>query len=472
MEPKQKACPWFQKGSCKKGAGCPDLHGGMPAAAYVAAVSSGKMIAAATSPGPSIPATPPRPPPASVQGSAARPASAQRGPRGGGGGGGCNGASGIGGGGAHQRPASAGRRPWSSQHRDGGGNGGSNASGGAPAGGALMRLPLGSGAGAARSLGPAFSAAAPGALVAANGSIVSSLEKRTFGVNLGRGSSAVVQVQQALVTSKPPLVVHAYFLIDASGSMSGERMNATLEHVNHMCRDVLEPNDLVTVWLFSAELKLEQLYYKTRAGAISPDALQARVKAGGCTMLYDNTARAIECMAKDGDVRDARGNTILRNLVVFTDGADNKSAEGGLAAMVARVRAPGVANFHFTCLAVGKEAAEEGDKLREALKGCRHAKVIMTATASKEDIAGAFGKAQACLRAAKTVLVEQLQIQCRSSNPAESVLGRALVSGVAGLTLGSGGSGGAIMMSAASSGGGGRASRSATPSRGRSRTRS
>ncbi|PNH00402.1 hypothetical protein TSOC_013780 [Tetrabaena socialis] len=205
-----------------------------------------------------------------------------------------------------------------------------------------------------------------------------------------------------------------------------------------MVRDVLSPDDFVTVWTFSTEEKMTQLYYMTRASNIQLDVLQAKVHASGCTRLYDNCVRALDSMRKSDDVKDCHGNTILRQLVVFTDGCDNQSAAGGLDRMVQELRAPDMPNFNFTMLAVGSDGKVEGEKLQARLAVSKRCKVIITESATPDEIGRAFGKAQACLRQAKQELIETLTVVSHSSN-AQPTMGRVLESGFAMMSLNGGG---------------------------------
>ncbi|GAX84477.1 hypothetical protein CEUSTIGMA_g11897.t1 [Chlamydomonas eustigma] len=168
----------------------------------------------------------------------------------------------------------------------------------------------------------------------------------------------------------PKIVVHASFLIDASGSMSwrmdnGEsRMAAALRNVKSLVESVLVPDtDRVTLTFFNGRANRIQVFYNTKASKIllSFDRIQDEAKkAMNCstgTNLYDTTIDALETMQKtEGKSKmDANGNVVLPFLVVFTDGEDNTYAPGALSLLIGNLKNHCIPNFKFKCLVIGSE---------------------------------------------------------------------------------------------------------------------
>lgn len=114
----------------------------------------------------------------------------------------------------------------------------------------------------------------------------------------GEVAHGSVNYQISAVEHKPKVVVHAVFLIDASGSMAGQRMQTTLKYVEHTAQSVFSATDRVTVFLFSEKDKFTQLYSNTHARNITYAGLTEKVKCGGGTRLYDNVVRAFQHMCK------------------------------------------------------------------------------------------------------------------------------------------------------------------------------
>lgn len=142
---------------------------------------------------------------------------------------------------------------------------------------------------------------------------------------------------------------------------------------------------------------------------------EARGLVGGGTNLYDSAGTALSSMRKteSGVVRDDKGNTVLRFMVVFTDGEDTGSAVT-LQGMVQDVADPGFENFQFVGLVAG--ANSEAMKMQSAFLQVRHAHVLSATDCSNNSIHAVFGKADKQMREARRVLVEELRIVLVNNN--------------------------------------------------------
>lgn len=144
---------------------------------------------------------------------------------------------------------------------------------------------------------------------------------------------------------------------------------------------------------------------------------------GDGTKLYDCTSKGLTSMkGSEGNNKDANGNTsatdgdkktILRTMMVFTDGADSGSSMK-LSEMVLELAHPGFGNFHYMCLVAGSDRS--ADELMTAFKGVQHAKIIKVTDCSNTSIAAVFGAADKRIREFKKTLVERMVIELNNSS--------------------------------------------------------
>lgn len=108
-----------------------------------------------------------------------------------------------------------------------------------------------------------------------------------------------------------------YILLDVSGSMSGTRLDAAKAAVKPLI-DIMNRDDRLAIITFDTAP-----YWKLHPRAVSQivnqsemDTLLPRIRAGGCTAMYDAIVMAVE------QIRDKSRRTII---TVITDGEDNSS---------------------------------------------------------------------------------------------------------------------------------------------------
>lgn len=156
---------------------------------------------------------------------------------------------------------------------------------------------------------------------------------------------------------------------------------------------------------------------------------------GGGTALYDSTSTALNVMkatqALNKDAKgnisatDASGSTILRTIVVFTDGEDLHSRKTTLPTLVQEFAKPGFGNFHYVCLVAGADQAAAQQKL--AFENVCHAKIIPVSDCSSESIKKVFGEADKQMQKVKSKLVEELKLVIiNKSKNAKPVMAEAL----------------------------------------------
>lgn len=144
---------------------------------------------------------------------------------------------------------------------------------------------------------------------------------------------------------------------------------------------------------------------------------------GGGTALYDSTSKALASMKLTQErIKDAKGNisatdasgsTILRTLVVFTDGEDGSRLKK-IPDLVTELARPGFGNFHYVCLVAGADGAAA--TLSTAFANVCHAKIIQVSDCSSESITKVFGAADKQMRKVKTKLVEELKLVIINKN--------------------------------------------------------
>ena len=128
--------------------------------------------------------------------------------------------------------------------------------------------------------------------------------------------------EERVEEATPELVVALTFVIDASGSMAGSRMNATITGMKHIF-DNLNPTDRVAVKVFNDEVRdIMGLRMKStvRWNVLADDI---RASVGGRTAMRDAILSAIETINWGVNVD---GVPSQREIVVFTDGDDNRSS--------------------------------------------------------------------------------------------------------------------------------------------------
>ncbi|KAF5843314.1 hypothetical protein DUNSADRAFT_116, partial [Dunaliella salina] len=238
----------------------------------------------------------------------------------------------------------------------------------------------------------------------------------------GRPSTLNVSTTSHLETTftKPKVVVHAGLLLDASGSMwdwvpysSKTKMAVALDSFQEMCREVLEDDDRCTVSYFDS--KYRQVFFNTKVATLKGQRTRLEDEANkmqGCTALYDSTMRILASLQATKEQKDIHGNTVLNNLVIFTDGGDNESKDFNLSQMMAALMQPGLSNFHATIIAVGgADAMRQADALRSEVAQFRNKNHVQVITA--DSIVSAFRAANRRTKEKKQELVERLVIDLR-----------------------------------------------------------
>lgn len=121
-----------------------------------------------------------------------------------------------------------------------------------------------------------------------------------------------------------------------------------------------------------------QVWHNTPVSIVLKNLMRVRAEADAalvdCSKPYDCSVTALHSMQKtETGERDAAGNMVLRQLVVFTAGECNHSTVGKLAELVQEIAKPGFANFQYVCMVAG--AKETAKQMTRAFAFSQHAKV-------------------------------------------------------------------------------------------------
>jgi Mg-chelatase subunit ChlD len=159
--------------------------------------------------------------------------------------------------------------------------------------------------------------------------------------------------------------------VDISGSMLGSKIVSAIEGVGELI-GLLKANDRLTIYAFADNVRI------VFQGTGAPDdckralAAVAVLAPGGGTALYDGVLQAMVALQQDGEAAakrgpERKGSKVERRMaecIFLTDGQDNSSRPGSLAACVGLLEASvhrtttTIPNFQFTLLAVGDDASQ------------------------------------------------------------------------------------------------------------------
>jgi VWFA-related protein len=142
----------------------------------------------------------------------------------------------------------------------------------------------------------------------ASGHFVSGLRKEDFRVYEDERPQTITHFSSERVP------VSLGIVLDASGSMEGEKMAAARRALNRFLFDLLGPDDEIFLYRFDADPDLVQGWTTDRRRV--SDAL-ARIRPAGGTALYDAVAAAVP-LARSGRHRK-------KALVIISDGNDTSS---------------------------------------------------------------------------------------------------------------------------------------------------
>jgi hypothetical protein len=155
---------------------------------------------------------------------------------------------------------------------------------------------------------------------------------------------------------------------DVSGSMSGSRIEASLEGFDHMFQEVCGPTDYLGVVTYNGDLNTLHLPMQVQKIDASRDKDGIRNGLRGNTAydrMYDAVGasiRGLQAMARDERYAAVTEGAVYQ-LLLLTDGGDNYSSEFTLATLTELVAHPGLPNFHLVVVGVSM-ADRDKQKLR------------------------------------------------------------------------------------------------------------
>eukprot|EP01039_Chlorochromonas_danica_P007225 gene7225-7991_t len=182
-------------------------------------------------------------------------------------------------------------------------------------------------------------------------------------------------------TSRPQLIFS--LVQDVSGSMSGSKIDASLQGLNVLYEEVFQPTDLLGVVTFANEVKVLHRPMIVDKIDRDRDSRSIRAEIGGGTALYDAIGQVIQGIIKDR--QDPKHRVLHKQavyeLVIITDGEDNCSTRYTLDQIAALVAEPGIPHFHLTILGVDINASYAA-RITNTLCSARHVKYLDVANAA------------------------------------------------------------------------------------------
>ena len=161
--------------------------------------------------------------------------------------------------------------------------------------------------------------------------------------------------------------------------MSGNRIEASLRGFDHMFENVCQPSDYLGVVTYNGDLNT--LHLPMAVQHIDPSRDKANIRKGlqgkyQYDRMYDAVGASIlglQAMAKDKKYAAVTHDAVYQ-LLLITDGGDNRSSEFTLATLTELVAHPGLPNFHLVVIAVNMTETDK-EKLRR-LCAPDHAKLL------------------------------------------------------------------------------------------------
>lgn len=207
--------------------------------------------------------------------------------------------------------------------------------------------------------------------------------------NTGKGAQAsrvqvtIAKKVKTTASANGDLSKAAYFVVDASGSMRGDKATAAADGLLQVKKTVLTDRDFMSLYTFSEDTTSQFQHKKSKTvkdQAVNNLIKQATEK-GTETALYDAVALAIKDIPKDVKYRDQ-----IKFVVVLTDGQDNKSRTT-FEECKTLITKPGLANFYFILIGVG--LLSNTKETMKSMCEARHAHYVDSG-ASKGQIKAAF----------------------------------------------------------------------------------
>lgn len=177
-------------------------------------------------------------------------------------------------------------------------------------------------------------------------------------------------------TNRPHLIFS--LAQNVSRSMSGSKIDASLQGLDRLYEEVFQPIDLLGVVTFADEVKVLHRPMVVDKVDRLRDSRGIRAEIGGGTALYDAIGQVIQGIINDRQDRKHRvlHKRAVYELVIITDSEDNASRRYSLDQIAALVAEPGIPHFHLTILGVGIHATCATRMLATTLCSAKHTKYI------------------------------------------------------------------------------------------------
>lgn len=182
------------------------------------------------------------------------------------------------------------------------------------------------------------------------------------------------------------------FVLDVSRSMADIRIANALLGAHNIFQVICDDNDHVKVYAFNNEVHAVTSRRPKYAVNWKIVAENVNKLVGGQTRLWDAVIMAMSDIKQMQLPKD-----VHVELVVLTDGMDNRSSSGAVRQLAETMAKPGISNFHVTFLACCGAKITDMEHIKS---GKKHVLIIEEASADPESISRAFERA-------RTVLLER-----------------------------------------------------------------
>ena len=219
---------------------------------------------------------------------------------------------------------------------------------------------------------------------------MASLRTNTNNIKYISSKTKIEKVDQFKV--ELPVERLVVFVIDSSGSMAGSRLTNALRGAYNIFQVICDETDHIKLYAFNDDVHAVTSRRPKYAVNWRIVAENVNKLVGGQTRLWDAVIMAMSDIKQMQLPKD-----VHVELVVLTDGMDNRSSSGAVKQLAETMAKPGISNFHVTFLACCGAKTSDMERIKS---GNKHILIIEEASADPESISRAFDRA-------RTVLLER-----------------------------------------------------------------
>jgi hypothetical protein len=171
-----------------------------------------------------------------------------------------------------------------------------------------------------------------------------------------------IAVPAASTITKKKINKQVMFVIDESGSMSGNPFREAMNGSKTVLKSLNHDHDWVGIYLFDTNVRcISKPVFLKREGSRLESTIDGLTCNGGGTAIYDAVMTASNAFVKK------QGLAIQYELIILTDGADgsSKASKESVNAHLKALKASGgLGTLHVTVLAVGMTSSDRNEMSR------------------------------------------------------------------------------------------------------------